>query len=208
MDYLYTLPNATIRFNKSDMILYVDSDAAYLVLSQAHSCIAGHFSLGTMPPAPLIPPLNSTSNGPILTICKRLRNVVSSAAEAETGAAFYNSKESIPIFRTLEILGHKQPAHGIPFKMNNSVTNGFIHSNIRLKRSKAWDMCYHWMRDEMVYKKFNYRWAPGEDNEVDYFTKHHPLNHHKKMQPKYILKNHVVKYRKTLSCLPSPFSKI
>ena len=30
MDYLYTYPNATIRFYKSDMILYIDYDAAYL----------------------------------------------------------------------------------------------------------------------------------------------------------------------------------
>ena len=97
MDYLHTYPNAKIRYSKSDMVLYVDSDAAYLVLPKARSRIAGHFYLGTNPPPPPAIPNLTSSNGPILTVCKRLRNVVSSAAEAETGAAFHNSKEAIPV---------------------------------------------------------------------------------------------------------------
>ena len=190
MDYLCTYPTATIRFYKSDMILYIDSDAAYLVLPQARSRIAGHFHLGNLPPRPPALPPKSSTNGPILTVCKRLRHVVSSAAEAETGTAFYNSKEAIPIIRTLEILGHIQPPDGVPFKMDNAVTNGFIHSNIRQKRSKSWDMRYHWLRDKKHQKNFRYYWARGEDNDADYFTKHHPPKHHLKMRQKYILKNH------------------
>ena len=116
MDYLWTYPNATLRYTKSDMVLFIDSDAAYLVLPQARSRIGGHFFLGnTPPPAPIKPPIHST-NAPILTVCKRLRHVVSSAAEAETGAAFYNSKEGITIIRTLHIIQHPQPPDGCPFK--------------------------------------------------------------------------------------------
>ena len=189
MDYLSTYPNAKIRYTKSDMVLYVDSDAAYLVLPKARSRIAGHFYLGSKPPPqPAIPNLKST-NGPILTICKRLRNVVSSAAEAETGAAFHNSQAAIPIQRALEILGHKQPADGTPFKLDNATTNGFIHSNIKLKRSKAWDMRYHWLRDKALQRVFRYFWAKGADNNADYFTKHHPPNIHKEQRSKYILEN-------------------
>ena len=192
MDYLWTYPNAKIRYTKSDMILHVDSDAAYLVMPKARSHIAGHFYLGSNPPRPPAIPPSKTTNGPILTVCKRLRNVVSSAAEAETGAAFYNSKEAITIIRTLEALGHSQPPDGVPFKMDNAVTNGFIHSNIRQKRSKSWDMRYHWMRDKEVSKLFRYYWERGENNHADYFTKHHPLRIHQKQRSKYILKNHMI----------------
>ena len=87
-------------------------------------------------------------------MCKRLRHVVSSAAEAETGAAFYNSKEGITIIRTLHILQHPQPPDGCPFKMDNPVTNGFIHKNIKQKRSKSWDMRYHWLHGKNLHKQF------------------------------------------------------
>ena len=71
--------------------------------------------------------------------------------------------------------------------MDNATTNGFLHSNIRLKRSKAWDMRYHWMRDQQIQNLFRYYWAKGDVNNADYFTKHHSPNHHRKMRPTYIL---------------------
>ena len=193
MDYLWTYPDAVIRFNKSDMILYVDSDAAYLVLPKARSRAGGHFYLGQQPPSLPHKPITTFSNGPVLTICKGLRHVVSSAAEAETGAAFHNSKETIIVRRLLHILGHPQHLDGTPFKMDNVVTNGFIHSNIRQRQSKSWNMKYHWMRNKSTIKDIRYFWDRGENNQADYFTKHHPLNHHLKMRSKYILKGHHVK---------------
>ena len=193
MDYLWTYPDAVIRFNKSDMILYVDSDAAYLVLPKARSRAGGHFYLGQQPPSLPHKPITTFSNGPVLTICKGLRHVVSSAAEAETGAAFHNSKETIIVRRLLHILGHPQHLDGTPFKMDNAVTNGFIHSNIRQRQSKSWNMKYHWMRNKSTIKDIRYFWDRGENNQADYFTKHHPPNHHLKMRRKYILKGHHVK---------------
>ena len=41
MDYLSTYPNTFLRFHASDMILHIDSDAAYLVLPKAKSRITG-----------------------------------------------------------------------------------------------------------------------------------------------------------------------
>ena len=45
MDYTHTYPNATIQYHASDMCLHIDSDAAYLVQTQAGSRVAGHFYL-------------------------------------------------------------------------------------------------------------------------------------------------------------------
>ena len=70
MNYVYTFPNAKIRFTKSDMILYIDSYHAYLVLPQAQSRVAGHFALGNMSlKPPVLPKPTHPANGPILAIC-------------------------------------------------------------------------------------------------------------------------------------------
>jgi hypothetical protein len=49
------------------------------------------------------------TNGAILIISKVLKNVMSSAAEAEIGAFSINAKEGAVLRTTLEELGHKQP---------------------------------------------------------------------------------------------------
>jgi hypothetical protein len=46
LDYAATHPNAAIRFHKSDMILYVHSDATYLSEAKARSRVGGLFRLG------------------------------------------------------------------------------------------------------------------------------------------------------------------
>ena len=206
MDYAWTYPNAKIRYYACDMILYCDTDSAYLVMPGAKSRIAGHHYLGNHPPPPPALPNPVSTNGPILTVCKRLRNVVSSAAEAETGGTFENSKIAIPICRVLKVLGHPQPEDGTPFKMDNLVNHGFIHSNIKLKKSKTWDMRYHWLREKQTRKLFRYYWAKGLLNNADYFTKHHPPCVHIQMRPKYILKGHLLR-QNILSTISSILSR-
>ena len=87
LDYVNIYPNAVLRFYASDMILKIDSDAAYLVLPKARSRFAGYFRLLDKPTTS-----NYQHNGAILIECKSVRNVVSSAAEAETNGIFENAK--------------------------------------------------------------------------------------------------------------------
>ena len=47
LDYASTYPNTTIRFYSSDMVLYAESDAAYLVQPNARSRVAGFFYLSS-----------------------------------------------------------------------------------------------------------------------------------------------------------------
>ena len=75
------------------MILYIDLDAAYLVLPKARSWIAGHFYLGDIPPFPLAITTTQSHNRPILTVCKRLHTVATLAAESKATAVYYNNKE-------------------------------------------------------------------------------------------------------------------
>ena len=180
MDYAATHPNPTVRYYASDMILTIDSDAAYLVLPQARSRIAGYHYLSSLPLSPeQSPPLNA----PILVLCKTLRTVVSSAAESETAGVFTNAQLALPIRYILQCLGHQQPP--TPIKSDNSTTTGFVNNNIHQKRSKSWDMKYHWLRDKEVQKQIKVYWEKGVQNLADYFTKHHPTKHHLKMRRMY-----------------------
>ena len=176
MDYAATYPNVYVRYRASDMILNIDSDAAYLVLPNSKSRIAGYFQLNDDPQRVNHPEVN----GAILIECRTLKNVVSSAAEAETGGVFHNAKTAIPIRHILTQLGHKQPP--TPLKTDNSTTAGFVNNNIHQKRSKSWDMKYHWLRDRQTQGQFNIYWDKGSNNHADYFTKHHPTKYHQEIR--------------------------
>lgn len=43
LDYAATHPIATIRYYASDMVLWIDSDATYLVAPKARSRVGGYF---------------------------------------------------------------------------------------------------------------------------------------------------------------------
>ena len=106
------------------MILYIDSNAAYLVLPHAQSRMAGHFFLG---PDPSKSPA-TTSNGPISTKCKTICHVASSAAEAETAALFHNAQAARPIRYMLVELGHLQP----PSSLKTDIMQQQMHSSTKL----------------------------------------------------------------------------
>ena len=184
-DFLYTYPNATIRYYASDMKLHIDTDAAYLVLPQARSRIAGHYYLSNTTNIKQNDPPN---NGPVLTECTSLKGVVASAAEAETGGIFKNCQNGIIIRRILHALGHSQPP--TPVKTDNSTAASFVHSDIIQKKSKTWDMRWNWLKDRQVRKQFEIYWRKGTENLADYFTKHHSPAHHRTWRNKYILKGH------------------
>jgi hypothetical protein len=180
MDYLHTYPNAILRYYASDMLLKITADAAYLVQPKARSRAAVHYHLGWK---------NSERvNGALDVLCQTIKNVVSSAAEAETGGIYIGGKHACPIRAALEELGHPQPSTGTPFETDNKTAQGILNSKMRQKLSKAFDMRYWWMKDRINQGQFNLLWAPGKFNLADYFTKHFPPWHHRKMRYKYLQK--------------------
>ena len=95
MDYLHTFSNAKLRFYAGDMQLHIESDAAYLVLPGARSRAAGHFYLSAS--ATPNKTYKGRFNAPIHTECRTIKNVVSSAAEAECAALFHNCMVAVGI---------------------------------------------------------------------------------------------------------------
>lgn len=185
MDYMHTHPHATLRYYKSDMKLHIDSDAAYLVMPQAKSRVAGYFQLTNEPDTP-----EHFRNGHILVECRTLRHVVTSSAEAEMGGVFHNTQIAIPLQRLLIGLGHPQPP--TPIKTDNTTAQTFVNNTILPKRSKTWDMRYHWLRDRKNANEFRYYWMKGSDNDADPFTKHFTAKANRANRPKYVQDHHCI----------------
>ena len=92
LDYTAKYPNAVIQYHTSDMVLHVDSYAAYLTIMEDWSFYNINFYLGdwTSPqPVRTSPKIN----GPIYKECKKTLNIASSSVEAETCGTFNNGKK-------------------------------------------------------------------------------------------------------------------
>ena len=70
-----------------------------------------------------------------------MKEVVSSAAEAETGGLFYNGKEACPIHTTLSELGFLQGP--TPIQTDNSTACNIANETVKQRQSKAMDMRYY-----------------------------------------------------------------
>ena len=167
LNYAGTHPDAKKIYKATDMILTIDSDAAYLVASQGRNRAGGYQYMGNKD--------GNLMNGSILVIAKIIKNVVASAAEAEVGALFINAQLAAPMRTTLEELGHQQPP--TPMKTDSTTANGIINDTVKQQRSKAIDMRYYWLKDRVKQDQFKVFWEPGDANWADYFTKHHPPTH-------------------------------
>jgi hypothetical protein len=176
LDYAATHPDAIVTYQASNMVLAAHSDASYLSESNARSRAGGHFFMSSNVPRP-------PNNGAILTIAQIIKAVMSSAAEAEVGALYINCREAVPARQTLEFLGHAQPP--TPIQTDNTTALGVVNNNV-MKKLKAMDMKFHWLRDRISQKQFRHYWAPGSDNKGDYVTKHHPPVHHEAMRSTFL----------------------
>ena len=186
LHYAVTHPDARIRYKASAMHLWIHSDSSYLNEPKARSRGAGYFHLSDVPQLPIKPtdpppPLNA----PILVNSKVIPNVMSSAAEAETGMGFLNARDAIPIRQTLQEMGH--PQGPTPIQFDNIVATGIINDTVTQRRSKAMDMRFYWLRDRAAQKQFHIHWKRGAANLADYPTKHHSTKHHISVRPTYVL---------------------
>jgi hypothetical protein len=161
LGYAKRFPNAEIVIHASNMQLCVQSDASYLSESKARSRSGGILYFGLT--------AEGTINGAIDYISTILPTVVASVAEAEYASLFTVGKEAISARHTLEDLGHSQRATVI--MCDNSCAVGISNATVKQKRSKAIDMRYHWIRDQVKQGTFTITWEQGSANLADYFTK-------------------------------------
>ncbi|KAL9178273.1 hypothetical protein ACHAXT_001701 [Thalassiosira profunda] len=177
LDFLATQDDAIITYSASDMVLAAHSDASYLSKPKARSRAGGHFFLSANVDEP-------PNNGAILNIAHIIKNVMSSATEAELAALYIMAREAVYMRIILEELGHEQPP--TPLQTDNSMADGVVNGKITPKRTKAMDMRFHWLRDRECQDQFRIFWRPGKLNYADYWTKHHSAKHHKHMRREFL----------------------
>ena len=188
LDYCASHPDGSIRYQASNMILKLHSDSSYLNAVGACSRQGCHLYLGNKSEPDIL-------NGAVLNLAAIMKMVLSSAAEAEFGALFHNTKEATPLRTTLEELGHPQPP--TPVLVDNSTAVGLANDTVTQRRSRAIDMRFYWVRDRVNQQQYHVYWAPAHHNLVDYFTKHHTPSHHRKMRKYFIYTNASPKFLPT-----------
>ena len=145
LDYCASLLDGSIRYYASDIILNLHSDSSYLNAIRARSRQGGHFYLGNKTDPNIL-------NGTILNLAAIMKMVLSSAAEAEFGALFHNTKEVTPLRTTLEELGHPQPP--TPTLVDNSTAVGLVNDTVTQHWSHAIHMHFYWVCDHVNQKQF------------------------------------------------------
>ena len=108
----------------------------------------------------------------------------------------------VSIRNTLIATDHQQPENGHHLNLYIKTGLGIVRSFMKPKRSKYWDMKYHWLEDCTNMGYLNPYWERGIHNWEDYFTKHHPPDYQKKMRYKYLQKVHITtnKFLHTTQC--------
>ncbi len=125
--------------------------------------------------------------GAFFTLCTILRFIVASTAEAEIGTLFLNCKEGMIFCLTLEELGHPQPETTI--HCNNATADGIANNTVKQQQLGSMEMQYFWVCDKVAQDAYNVKWHPGQENLVDYQSKHHHGAHHTSVRPWYLHKD-------------------
>ena len=170
------------------MHLWVHTDASYLSETKARSRAGGYYYLSDTPTYPVTPQQpDPPHNGSVHILCKIIDAVMSSAQEAEIGAAFLNAKDIIPIRQALIEMGH--PQGPTPVQFDNRTANDLINGDSQQCRSKHMDMRFHWLLDRQHQKQLHFHWKKGELNKAGYVTTHHPAKHHQAVRSIYVCNN-------------------
>ena len=135
-------PDNVVRFYVSDMILHSFSD----FLSESHSrSRAGGLAFYGWRNNP------ERINGLVLTSSQHARQIVWLRIVAAA-------------------LGHPQPTSPT-IHVDNTTAAGLANDTLKIARSKAIDMRFHWLRDRVRQGQIRAVHIPGERQLADFFTK-------------------------------------
>ena len=112
------------------------------------------------------------TRAPIHALCSSIPTVCGAASETEYASLYLNAQQAYFERTCLSALGYPQPPTHL--YADNSAAVGIANDTVKLKRSKAIDMRYHWIRNRFRQGVFDVSWSAGPDNIADYFTKLQP----------------------------------
>jgi hypothetical protein len=160
--YVNRHPNATIIYHASNMQLCAHSDASHLSESKSRSRAGGIAFFGYLADG-------TTPNGAIECISVVIECVVASVGEAEYAALFKVAQICENIRSSCTDIGY--PQQPTTLICDNTCAVGIANDTCKIKRLKAIDMRFHWVRDRVRMGHFVVTWKPGNVNLADFFTK-------------------------------------
>ena len=172
--YAASYPNNELVYTASDMILYIQSDASYLGRSLARSVAGGCFYLGNKTQPTHI-------NGAVMAVSNTIDVVVASAFEAEYAAVFITAQ--IGVWLQTILLALKFPQPPTILLCDNECAVGIANDATKLRKGKAIDMRFHWIRDRISQRQFQVLWRKGANNLANFFTKALPVHVHQDLMP-------------------------
>jgi hypothetical protein len=167
LNYLHSHRTKVVRFTGCDMVLKVDSDAAFQVRPKSISVAGGWHRPGNLGD-------DVSVNGSILAISCQIPTVCQGVSEAEYAALYINGSAAAWIRTNFAAVGYPQKPTVII--TDNSCAEGIANDTLTAKKSKAIAMRYHWIRDRVRLGEFLVQWKPGSENRADFFTKHLPVH--------------------------------
>ena len=159
MGYLRRHPERGIEYLPSDMVLVIYSDSNF---DSPKSRTGGVHFLGRIDDPTFI-------NGPIHCISTKQSITAACVAEAEYIGTFDNGKVGLPFRHYLHARGYPQPATLL--FCDNKCAVGISNDDVKMKRSKYFDIKWHWIRDRVRTGHYDVRWTTTASNIADFFTK-------------------------------------
>jgi hypothetical protein len=173
LQYSASYPNHELVYTACDMILHIQSDASYHSRSGARSVSGGLLYCGNRDDIHNV-------NGALLAVSCIIPTVCSAVSEAEYASCFILGQHGVWMRVVLNALGHPQPPTVI--LCDNRCAVGLANDTVKVKRSKAIDMRYHWLRDRIRSGVLRVEWCKGVDNIADFFTKALPVHRHQALK--------------------------
>ena len=186
LDYCATYPSDGILYRSSNMFLCAHSDAGFHNNSKRRSRAGAHIFLYENDAMP-------RWNGPVLTLAKIIKFVMSSVSKSESGAMFVTAQEMVAMWQTLQEMKWTQPKSLL--QTDNSAAAGVENTTIIPRKLKTMDHRLHWLRCREAQGQFQYYWESGNLNWGDYSTKHQPPLYHESRRMQFSVNS--VKYIKS-----------
>ena len=175
LQYAHSHRNHSITFVASEMIIAMHTDASYQSIPFSRSKLGGvHYCSNRNDPPTKVNGLFSVKSKIISVVC-------SGASDAEYGGAFTNCQDAYFFRIVADALGYPQPP--TPVYVDNDVARGIADRTVKVKRSRAVDKSFHWLRDRVALKEFELRRVDTKDNVADFFTKAVTPQRHDELLP-------------------------
>jgi len=170
LDYAASHPNHKVTFRACDMQLRIQSDGSHLSQENAGSIAGGIHYCCNYDDGPEV------INGLLLAVCSTITTICGSASETEYASLYTNGQHGY--FQRNCLAAVDYPQQPTTIFADNMAAVGVANDTVKLRKSKSYDMRYHWIRDRVRRNIFKVIWASGTTNDADFFTKIQPSTRH------------------------------